>query len=1048
MVLPQVIKILLVEDNPGDARLVKEAFAEMWQEKDYILSHVTTLSDGLDHVHNRPFDVILLDLNLPDSSGVNTFYSFLSMAKHIPVLLLTGVGFDETAQELVRAGAQDFLVKGNFNFQHLVRSVSFAIERNAIRQQLNAEQERVLALMENALDGILVTRPDGTILEANPSFCAMVGYSLSELKSMNAASLLDATKGNQNTTLINLPRDNRGLTYECWLQAKSKKPILVEMSSKNLYDGRVQSFARDVGDRKQNEANTSEIIARANYHDQNSPIAVIEYDSHKHITKWTGQAEKFFGWKEEEVLGKYHTDFKWVPDEEMEQVELAADMVMSGKYPFYTNTNHNLRKDGTKVTCDWYTSVLTNPSGEIISVRSYVIDATERENAANELRKSEKLFSALFYGSPLSITVRAADGRLLAHNEAWQTTFGLTDEEIEQEKTNPAVSLMLQNTESEYKDRLEMINKVFIHGEDLIIPEMHHHPGTDHAKWLSVVYWPILDANGKVDKVITLSQDISAIKNTHTDALQNSQELEKVVQERTAELRLANEELARAAKMKDEFLASMSHELRTPLTGILGLTEALALNVYGPINDQQRASLINIESSGRHLLNLISDILDLSKINASMLDLSFGPASLDNICESSMQMVRPQATKKQINMGYQPANRGIVLRSDQRRLKQAVMNLLNNAIKFTPNKGNIGIDTRVDEQAGTVEITVWDEGIGISPEDQTRLFQPFVQLDSSLARKASGTGLGLSLARKFAELHGGTIRLQSEPNKGSRFTIILPYIKQETEKQTNDYTLPGEIKMALIVEKNERNAVRLTDLLESIGLKSQVSLDAEGGLNLASRISPDIIFLRDAVLLSDPKWIQKLKRKEITKNIPLIFISQYSELEVGADGVLHEPFAQEQLHEQAMIAIEKTMLEKRSKAVSSIRKVTPVLRQPVVFLTDDDPSSVQLISDFLRQQNFKVLTFTSGQELLSMLEIETPDVLLLDIQMPGMNGFDVIRAIRSHYNIKVRNLPVLAITAMAMIGDQEQCIAAGANAYISKPLRLKDVADTLSLITR
>jgi len=241
-------------------------------------------------------------------------------------------------------------------------------------------------------------------------------------------------------------------------------------------------------------------------------------------------------------------------------------------------------------------------------------------------------------------------------------------------------------------------------------------------------------------------------------------------------LLLANAELARALRMKDEFLANMSHELRTPLHGILAVSETLLDQIRGPLNERQQKSVRLIDESGRHLLALINDLLDLSKIEAGKLDLHCTPVSVDDVCRASLLFVRDVAAKKEIQAEYTPALPGVQLVADEQRLKQMLVNLLSNAVKFTPNGGHVRLGATADPGAGRIHFTVQDDGLGIAPADQTRLFQPFIQIDAQLSRQHEGTGLGLALVKRLAEQHGGTVWLESTgiPGEGCRFTVTLP----------------------------------------------------------------------------------------------------------------------------------------------------------------------------------------------------------------------------------------------------------------------------------
>ena len=309
--------------------------------------------------------------------------------------------------------------------------------------------------------------------------------------------------------------------------------------------------------------------------------------------------------------------------------------------------------------------------------------------------------------------------------------------------------------------------------------EVHYQLWFDFAalgrRCFDVSYYPYHGGEKTITRAVVVSRDITDGRQAE-DALREERALlAQRVEERTVELSAANAELARAARLKDEFLASMSHELRTPLTGILGLSEALQLQVYGPHNEKQLKALRSIEESGQHLLNLINDILDLSKIEAGKVELQIGAVAVAEVCQASLRMIKEIAQKKKLKVSFNLDMLVTTAQADSRRLKQMLVNLLSNAVKFTPEEGSVGLEVEGDAAHKTVRFIVWDTGIGIAPEDMPRLFRPFVQLDARLAREYSGTGLGLSLVQRMADMHGGSVTVESEPGKGSRFTITLPW---------------------------------------------------------------------------------------------------------------------------------------------------------------------------------------------------------------------------------------------------------------------------------
>ena len=243
-------------------------------------------------------------------------------------------------------------------------------------------------------------------------------------------------------------------------------------------------------------------------------------------------------------------------------------------------------------------------------------------------------------------------------------------------------------------------------------------------------------------------------------------------------LQQANQELARAARLKDDFLASMSHELRTPLNAILGMSESLLEGIYGPIPEEQHYPIRTVQESGRHLLALINDILDLSRIEAGQAEVYLEQVHIPSICRGSLQFVHQKAEKRQIKIHVDIAEdvqrTALPMWADERRLKQILVNLLSNAVKFTPQGGQVGLKAFYDSAGTSLCFDVWDTGIGIAPENLPLLFQPFAQLDSSLARHYNGTGLGLALVHRMAHMHGGKVEVESQLGVGSRFSVMLP----------------------------------------------------------------------------------------------------------------------------------------------------------------------------------------------------------------------------------------------------------------------------------
>jgi PAS domain S-box-containing protein len=535
------------------------------------------------------------------------------------------------------------------------------------------------------------------------------------------------------------------------------------------------------------------------------------------------------------------------------------------------------------------------------------------------------------------------------------------------------------------------------------------------------------------------------------------------------QLRQTNRELERATRLKDEFLANMSHELRTPLNSILGMCEGLQEEIFGTLTDKQRKSLTTIERSGKHLLDLINEILDLSKIESGKLELEFQEVSLFDICQSSLTFVRQMAYKKNIHLSQQvPENIGTIT-VDERRLRQILINLLTNAVKFTPNGGSVTLKaTRQlptnSDPCGYVFLSVVDTGIGIHPQNIDKLFQEFVQIDSNLNRRYGGTGLGLSLVRRLTELHGGTVTVDSEIGEGSRFTVRLPYGHCSLE------TLPTTAKpeagntvwlrsqqvvstpnnrQVLLVEDSTPAADHLTRYLQEMELQVHRLSGNEDVLQVVLQVQPSLIVL-DIQLPQRSGWeiLQQLKDSDKTQKIPVLVVSVVDDrsrgLALGASEYLVKPVNRNQFQTAlAKLQFYKPTAQTNGNAAVATPETSLESEpsQPVILLAEDDYANVSTISSYLEFRGYQLLVAGDGKEALAMAAEHHPDLILMDVQMPDMDGLEATRRIRQ--NPAIASIPIVALTALAMSGDREKCLEAGANEYVAKPVRLKQLSQTI-----
>ena len=401
--------------------------------------------------------------------------------------------------------------------------------------------------------------------------------------------------------------------------------------------------------------------------------------------------------------------------------------------------------------------------------------------------------------------------------------------------------------------------------------------------------------------------------------------LEKSVSDQTAlarrvtsqseELAQINAELGRASSVKDEFLANMGHELRTPLSTIIGLSYALQCQVYGPVTEKQAQSLETILSNGQHLSSLINDILDLSKIQAGKMKMDVRPLQLSTLLDSSLTFIDQQAFQKNIKVLARRDEQVSRIEGDELRLKQLLINLLNNAVKFTPEGGELGVEVTGELEEERVAITVWDTGIGIPAEELPRLFKPFVQLDGGINRQYGGTGLGLSLVVRIAEMHGGSIAVTSEVGKGSRFTLYLPWRGNDYQEQAEDSTLiirtlqevarPEQRAMIVVVNSQSSECQLLCDFFSAVGYEVAECEGVEDAVRLCKERQVGLILAN--IQMPDTEGlslIRLLRNTPVSSALPLLALTSLTfpgarelVLQAGANEFLQKPIRLDRIAE-------------------------------------------------------------------------------------------------------------------------------------------------------
>jgi signal transduction histidine kinase/DNA-binding response OmpR family regulator len=541
-------------------------------------------------------------------------------------------------------------------------------------------------------------------------------------------------------------------------------------------------------------------------------------------------------------------------------------------------------------------------------------------------------------------------------------------------------------------------------------------------------------ATASHDEVSTLieafNEMLSQIQQRDVALEQARDELEQRVHERTAQLAAANKQLElknreveRATKLKSQFLASMSHELRTPLNAIVGFSDLLAEKTAGPLNDKQGRFVGHVRDGARHLLQLINDILDLSKIEAGQLEMHCENFQIEEALPEVLSTCRPLAMAKNIEV-EQRLTAGLPVYADRVRFKQILYNLLSNAVKFTPKDGKIEIGCH--QNGDLVSISVKDTGIGIRPEDHAAVFEEFRQLEAGAEATHEGTGLGLAITRRLVEQQGGTISLESAVGKGSRFTFSLPFGSKAARAVSPPKTLSrsstaveGDIgkPLLLIVDDELSSRELLASYLNSEYRIAMAESEVEA-LEKVKQLRPDAVIL-DVLMEKGNGFdtLVALRKQAETAALPIIILSVLDQKNVGfalgATDYLIKPM-------------------RKSELLETVHKhVSPQADDDsVILLVDDDPKALELLEDTLRSAGYETQSVLSGARALEVLSSKMVSAVLLDLLMPGMDGFQVIGHIRQQAALK--ELPILVMTAKTLTTQEIAILRKDTQAFFQK----------------
>jgi signal transduction histidine kinase/DNA-binding response OmpR family regulator/HAMP domain-containing protein len=530
--------------------------------------------------------------------------------------------------------------------------------------------------------------------------------------------------------------------------------------------------------------------------------------------------------------------------------------------------------------------------------------------------------------------------------------------------------------------------------------------------------------------------------------------------EQNRELEMQKIQLSEASRLKTNFLSNMSHELRTPLNSVIALSGVLNRRLANKIPADEYSYLEVIERNGKHLLLLINDILDISRIEAGREEIEITKFSSKNLIEEVVSMIHPQAKQKRIQLIQKPDDKDVMITGDIDKCRHILQNLVGNAVKFT-EKGLVEIS--VEQQKNKIAITVKDTGIGISENNLPHIFDEFRQADAGTSRKFGGTGLGLAIAKKYANLLGGTIEVKSKLGEGSSFTVTLPlnYASENRIIETltdlikinqvkpSIITKTAPVKTILLVDDSEPAIIQLKDFMEDCGYRILVAHGGPEALEIILQTIPDAMIL-DLMMpgMDGFEVLQTIRNEEATSHIPVLILTAKhitkEDLRFLKHNNVHQLIQKGDVNRNELLnSVASLVLTDKKEVEKSSIEIRQIDGKPVILIVEDNPDNMTTAKAVL-ENNFTILEAVDGNQGIFMAKKHTPHLILMDIALPGMDGIEAFNIIRNTGPLS--HIPVVALTASAMTMDRETILAHGFDGYIAKPIDEKIFFNTINKV--
>ena len=927
--------------------------------------------------------------------------------------------------------------EGNRRFSlALVRDIT---ERKRTEKALRASESRFRALIDHATDAIFLTdRSDGRVLDVNRQACESLGYTRDELMERTAFDVdpnftlevkerLPGRFGNEDTVVVDtLHRRKDGSVFPVEVRVRS---LVMEGRSCDL------ALVRDMTERKKIEDDLRESEVRLHRIFDSLPAAAYTCDTDGLITYFNERATGLWGrtpklnHSDDRFCGSFKildVDGRVIPHEQcLMATAIKQEREIKGLEVMVE------RADGSRRNALAHINPMWDFKGRLVGAVNVLVDITDLKRAEEKLRESEHRWRSMTEALPQLVWTAAPDGACDYFSTQWTQHTGVPASEL----------LGWQWLEVLHPDDREGTRRFWtdsVAGRGAYDVEYRVRRFDGVFRWFKTRGVPIRDSEGNIFKWFGTCTDI-------TDA--------KLAAE---ELRIAKEVAVSANVAKDEFLANVSHEIRTPMNAILGMTE---LVLETPLTEQQRQSLKTVKLAADNLLGIINDLLDFSKIEAGKLELDPAEFSLRAALGDTVRSLAVRAHRKGLELvcHVQP-DAPDALVGDVGRLRQVLLNLVGNAIKFTDD-GEVVVQAEVLNGTAPdgeldVHFIVRDTGIGIPPDKQERIFRAFEQEDTSTTRKYGGTGLGLTIAARLVTLMGGSITVESAPNHGSTFAFTARFGRRAQILEQPHVSPPILLHNlpVLIVDDNNTNRRILEDWLRGWRMKPLAVGDGLTAIEVLARSAAcgrayPLVLLDARMPHMDGLTLATLirQRAELAATNIILLTSgdrpgdpaRFREQRVSA--YLLKPVQQDELLETVYRVMSQANGDAASVAQQSIEPLALTSAPLDLLVAEDNDFNAQLLEQLLVRKGHRVHLANDGQKAVALAEAGSFDLLLLDVHMPKMDGFQVVQAIRDRERIEGGHLPIIALTARSRKVDRDRCLAAGMDDFLVKPIQANDM---------